>query len=226
MYEILEKLSSELSEDLQKKNLAGCTIGIKLKTVEFEIKTRVMTVSSPTNDSKEILDCSRALLDKEIALLKPETLKLRLMGVRVSGFGQGVDELNQTDVSENKPKRRKLQSNIPSLVEMFNHNSNSCEPSSSNNFNFNFQSKEETGTSTFRNSLSQDTTESTGPTSSCPICSQTIKGDNDTINRHIDSCLNKRYIRDELSPCKPAVVPDKQGQLSIQSFCTKAKKLQ
>ena len=226
MYEILEKLSSELSEDLQKKKFAGCTIGIKLKTVEFEIKTRVMTVGTPTNDYKDILSCSRALLDKEIALLKPDTLKLRLMGVRVSGLGQGGDE-NQTDVSENRPKRRKLQSNAPSLIDMFSHNSNSCDPSSSNHFDFNFQSKEEIGTLTFRNSLSQDRPESTGPTSSCPICSQMIKGDNDTINRHIDSCLNKRYIRDELSPCKPAVVPaDKQGQLSIQSFCTKAKKLQ
>ncbi|KAI6654891.1 DNA polymerase kappa [Oopsacas minuta] len=234
MYEMLEKLSSELSDDLKKKGCAGYTIGIKLKTVDFEIKTRVMTIPYPTNDCKDILTCSRTLLDKEIALLKPKMLKLRLMGVKVSGFGLGEDELNQTEAGESKAKRRKLQPNMPSLIDMFNSNSNSFEPPSINNSNYPLQAKEDLGNYTFRNSLSQQPEDSPDPnpqsSSTCPICSQIITGGNLTLNKHIDSCLNKRYIRDELSPyTAPIKTAGKQcksstnSQLSIQSYFTKSK---
>ena len=252
MYEILEKLSSDLSEDLKKKGFAGCTVGIKLKTVEFEIKTRVVTLRIPTNESQDIFSCARSLLDKEIALLKPEVLKLRLMGVRVSGFGHGDGEFNQTETEESRPKRRKVQSSITTLVDMFNSNSN---PSNSYSSGFVLHSRDEPKVSTFRNIISQQQQqEITGLdsihannienspfsqidtcTNSCPVCEQGIPGDNQAFNQHLDSCLNGQYIREELTPNPVPIISSVQksnkvsskqvtnSQLSIQSFCVKAK---
>ena len=246
MYEILEKLSSDLSEDLKKKGLAGCTIGIKLKTVEFEIKTRVVTLRHPTNESQEIYSCGRSLLDKEIAVLKPETLKLRLMGVRVSGFGQGEEDFNQMETEESRPKRRKVQLKEPTLVDMFSSNSNSCEAVNSNSCGIGLRPREEARVS-FRNALSQERPDSNqnslssqteqiaSCTNCCPICQRAIPGNNRVLNEHIDSCLSREYIKEELggtslvpisSVQKPSKVSSKQAtesQLSIQSFCVKAK---
>ena len=248
MHEMIEMLSSDLSEVLKKKGIAGCTVGIKLKTVEFEIKTRVVTLRSPTNDATEICHCARSLLDKEIALLKPDILKLRLMGVRVSGFGHGDEDLNQTEAGESKPKRRRVQgkeTSILSLVDMFNSNSNSLEPTNSNSTSV-LQASDEPKAFSFRDILSKQN-ESSGldsipkydrdnspiDTTPCPICHNAIPGDNYALNLHIDSCLSREYIREELpnsvpnsSVQEPGKASSKQAaksQLSIQSFCIKTK---
>ena len=255
MYEILEKLSNDLSKDLKRKGFAGCTVGIKLKTIEFEIKTKAITFHSSTNDSKEIYNYARILLDKEIAQLKPKPLKLRLMGVRVSGFTHGEDELGQEDSDESRPKRRRVQtqkSNMSSLSDMFNNSTNSdsldCNKITANSL----QGTEEPTTASFRGVLSQQSSEDfnefdTSPVPlpfattasvtesgevtkmTCPICFQDLTGDNVAVNQHVDSCLNKRFIREEIpqrsTPPKRNKSKERSNSKSqpcIQSFFQKS----
>ena len=53
---------------------------IKLKTVEFELKTRGKTVANLTNQQSIIYAAARELLRTEIQACEPQPLKLRLMG--------------------------------------------------------------------------------------------------------------------------------------------------
>ena len=59
----------------------GKTVTIKLKTVEFELKTRGKTMTNLTNQHTAIYAAARELLRIEIQTCEPQPLKLRLMGM-------------------------------------------------------------------------------------------------------------------------------------------------
>ena len=61
--------------------LQGKTVTIKLKTVEFELKTRAKTINNLTNQHTAIYAAARELLRIELQACEPEPLKLRLMGM-------------------------------------------------------------------------------------------------------------------------------------------------
>ncbi|XP_019785376.2 DNA polymerase kappa [Delphinus delphis] len=85
-YSLCQELCSELAQDLQKEGLKGRTVTIKLKNVNFEVKTRASTVSSVVSTAEEIFAIAKELLRTEIDFDFPHPLRLRLMGVRLSGF--------------------------------------------------------------------------------------------------------------------------------------------
>ncbi|XP_030701827.1 DNA polymerase kappa isoform X1 [Globicephala melas] len=85
-YSLCQELCSELAQDLQKEGLKGRTVTIKLKNVNFEVKTRASTVSSVVSTAEEIFAIAKELLRTEIDADFPHPLRLRLMGVRLSGF--------------------------------------------------------------------------------------------------------------------------------------------
>ncbi|KAF5913636.1 DNA polymerase kappa isoform X1 [Diceros bicornis minor] len=85
-YSLCQELCSELAQDLQKEGLKGRTVTIKLKNVNFEVKTRASTVSSVISTAEEIFAIAKELLRTEIDADLPHPLRLRLMGVRVSSF--------------------------------------------------------------------------------------------------------------------------------------------
>ena len=58
----------------------GKTVTIKLKTVEFELKTRGKTLGIVTNQQGDIYSAARDLLKIEIQNCQPQPLRLRLMG--------------------------------------------------------------------------------------------------------------------------------------------------
>jgi len=92
----IEQLAEELCRRLRKRDLAGRTLGIKVRLDDWTNVTRSHTVDSPTNDP----DLVRAVaLDLLRAYDPPRPV--RLLGVRVAGFGgeerKGSDAPSPTD---------------------------------------------------------------------------------------------------------------------------------
>lgn len=94
-YDLCRELCRELAQDLQKEGLKGRTVTIKLKNVNFEVKTRASTISSVVSTAEEIFAIAKELLRTEIDADFPYPLRLRLMGVRISSFPNEEDKKHQ-----------------------------------------------------------------------------------------------------------------------------------
>ncbi|XP_022253183.1 DNA polymerase kappa-like isoform X2 [Limulus polyphemus] len=101
LYNKCEELCRELAEDLQSEGMTvlnilmlpesnlfrtGKVVGLKIKTVKFDLRTRSMSLQYPTSDWRNIFRVAKQLLSAEITLAYPEPLKLRLMGVRIANL--------------------------------------------------------------------------------------------------------------------------------------------
>ncbi|KAK6492455.1 DNA polymerase kappa isoform X1 [Huso huso] len=79
-YSFCRELCHDLAQDLLKEELKGKTVTLKLKNVNFDVKTRASTVSSVVSTEEEIYAVARDLLKTEIDNASPQPLRLRLMG--------------------------------------------------------------------------------------------------------------------------------------------------
>ncbi|KAI8047062.1 hypothetical protein BDF21DRAFT_469558 [Thamnidium elegans] len=76
----LHELSQLLEKDLEKNNLMGRNIGIKLKSVTYEVRIRSKTMPSYIWTAKDIERITKELLLKELPV------NIRLMGIRMSAM--------------------------------------------------------------------------------------------------------------------------------------------
>lgn len=83
---ILWGLAEEVSGRLKSKNLAGSTVNIKLKSADFKIRTRAVTVDAPTQLAQRIFAAARRLLENEI-----DGTRFRLLGVGLSTLTDGEE---------------------------------------------------------------------------------------------------------------------------------------
>jgi DNA polymerase-4 len=83
MAEHIASLAKELCRRLRARDLAGRTIGIKVRLDDWTNVTRAHTVKEPTNDSQVVTPIALDLL-RAYAPPRP----VRLLGVRVAGFAQ------------------------------------------------------------------------------------------------------------------------------------------
>jgi len=77
----LRLLADRVSRDLQSRQQAGATVGIKVRLADWTSYTRDHTLQQPTNDAQEILDVASGLMNASL----PEG-PVRLLGVRVGGL--------------------------------------------------------------------------------------------------------------------------------------------
>lgn len=114
-----DKLCQSLAEDVKKENLKGKTVTIKLKTVNFEVKSRSLSPINPVSTYEEISRAAKELLKNEMAACFPDPLRLRLMGVRLSNF-QNVTSVSSREGKQNtitgflKPKKTMSFTDAPS----------------------------------------------------------------------------------------------------------------
>ncbi|XP_075871261.1 DNA polymerase kappa isoform X2 [Nelusetta ayraudi] len=92
---LCRELCEDLANDLKKEDLKGKTVTLKLKNVNFEVKTRALTLAYPVATAEEIFAVAKDLLKTERDNESPQPLRLRLMGVRISAFVSSDDKKPQ-----------------------------------------------------------------------------------------------------------------------------------
>lgn len=70
----------------------GKTVTLKLKNVNFEVRSRALTLPCAVATAEEIFAVAKDLLKTEIDSVSPQPLRLRLMGVRISAFVNSDDK--------------------------------------------------------------------------------------------------------------------------------------
>jgi DNA polymerase-4 len=78
---ILWDLSERVSARLKASGVSGTTVTLKLKSAEFQIRTRARSLGDPTQLARRIFDCGRDLLTREV-----DGTKFRLIGIGVSNL--------------------------------------------------------------------------------------------------------------------------------------------
>ncbi|XP_045890655.1 DNA polymerase kappa isoform X1 [Micropterus dolomieu] len=89
---LCRELCEDLAEDMKKEGLKGKTVTLKLKNVNFEVKTRALTLPYAVATVDEIFAVAKDLLKTERDNESPQPLRLRLMGVRISAFVSSDDK--------------------------------------------------------------------------------------------------------------------------------------
>ena len=90
----LWNLSERVSARLKAKALSGSTVTLKLKTADFQIRTRARSLADPTQLAGRIFEVGRELLTREI-----DGTKYRLIGIGVSALApaEGADPADLLD---------------------------------------------------------------------------------------------------------------------------------
>ena len=86
----LDALAEQLGADLERKGLAGRTIGIKVRLADWTTKTRAHSIEAATRDPHRIRQIARDLLEREGI-----TAPVRLIGVRCAGFDDHPERKSQ-----------------------------------------------------------------------------------------------------------------------------------
>jgi DNA polymerase-4 len=88
----LERLSAEVAAALASRDLACCTVTLKVRYGDFATITRSRTLAAPVRDGRGIAECVLELLRRTEALSRP----VRLLGVTASNLVHG--QVSQLDL--------------------------------------------------------------------------------------------------------------------------------
>ncbi|NXM29670.1 POLK polymerase, partial [Oxyruncus cristatus] len=239
-YSLCRELCRDLAQELQKEGLKGKTVTLKLKNVNFEVKTRASTVLSSVSTEEEIFAVAKDLLGTEIDSVAPHPLRIRLMGVRVSGFlGEEEKKYQQKSITSFLKSGKEI-----GFLKLQPEKSNqeyftkSSEASHKGSF---FDQKraarllnseslapnEAVGKQLFQGRKSsanfvEETKKVTSLQSSnvcktftCPVCFEEQSSNNlEELNRHIDECLNGTFVKDTVEISKN----DRSREDTLNSF--------
>ncbi|XP_027490611.1 DNA polymerase kappa isoform X2 [Corapipo altera] len=227
-YSLCRELCRDLAQELQKEGLKGKTVTLKLKNVNFEVKTRASTVLSSVSTEEEIFAVAKDLLGTEIDSVAPHPLRIRLMGVRVSGFLSEEEKKYQQKSITSFLKSGKEIGFLRLQPEKSNQEyfTKSSEASHRGSFfdqkraarllnSENLPPNEAVDKQLFHDRKSsanfvEETKKLTGLQSSnvckiftCPVCFEEQSSDNlEELNRHIDECLNGTFVKDTMEVSK------------------------
>ncbi|XP_075382991.1 DNA polymerase kappa isoform X2 [Mycteria americana] len=227
-YNLCRELCRDLAQELQKEGLKGKTVTLKLKNVNFEVKTRASTVLSSVSTEEEIFAVAKDLLGTEIDSVAPHPLRIRLMGVRVSGFlSEEEKKYQQKSITSFLKSGKEI--GFPRLQpgksnqEYFTKNSEASPRGSffdkkraARQLNSESLSPNETvGKQLFHDgktsaNFAEDTKKVTDLQNSnvckiftCPVCFEEQSSNSlEELNRHIDECLNGTLVKDTVEISK------------------------
>lgn len=87
LFKLSADLCHELADEMQQKDIVGKVLTLKLKTTDFQIKTRAQTLSEATRCPEVMTAGIKRLLQHEMnAAAADQPLSLRLLGVRMSSL--------------------------------------------------------------------------------------------------------------------------------------------
>jgi DNA polymerase-4 len=118
----LRWLAEKTATRLRKKGLAGKTISIKMRLADFETHTAAKTVASPVDDVAQLMP----VVEELIMQVWREGRPIRLLGVSVSNFGDGDEQLSLLDddqAIEDLTERKHLSRNIDAIREKYGSDS-------------------------------------------------------------------------------------------------------
>ena len=244
LMDMCSNLCQSVAEDMKKQKLKGKTVTIKLKTVNFEVKSRSLSSLNPVSTYEEISSAAKELLKHEIKACSPDPLKLRLMGVRLSNlidnFSDSSKEGRQNTIKGFlKPKKNVVSEEVlcpERSKECDAHELSTEKMSGKDTFTENVSSEvvltsfssEAENDPCYLDSCSMGFVEgksssepSCGFVLECPVCgqNQVMKPGEDAItglNKHIDLCLNKSTIREMVSETN-------SNQTGVDSTCASDK---
>ena len=232
LMEMCTNLCQSVAEDMKKQKLKGKTVTIKLKTVNFEVKSRSLSSLNPVSTYEEISSAAKELLKHEIKACSPDPLKLRLMGVRLSNlidnFSDSSKEGRQNTIKGFlKPKKNVLSEEVlcSELSKECDAHVELCTEKMSGKDKFTENASSEVAPTSFSSEAENDSCyldscsmgfvegksssePSCGSVLECPVCgqNQVMKPGEDAItelNKHIDLCLNKSTIREMVLETNP-----------------------
>lgn len=90
MFPELEKLAKTVAARLERYNLKGRTVTLKIKYSDFRQITRSQSFTSPVGNEITLAETAKNLL----LATQPDDVKIRLLGVTVSNFGELVVKSN------------------------------------------------------------------------------------------------------------------------------------
>ncbi|NXO61771.1 POLK polymerase, partial [Phainopepla nitens] len=227
-YSLCRELCRDLAQDLQKKGLKGKTVTLKLKNVNFEVKTRASTVLSSVSTEEEIFTVAKDLLGTEIDSVAPHPLRLRLMGVRVSGFlNEEEKKYQQKSITSFlksgkkigflslQPEKSKQEyctknSQAPHRGSFFDQKRAARQLNSENISRNESRGKQLVHDDKSLANFMEETKELTDFQNSnvfkiftCPVCFEKQSTNNlEELNRHIDECLNGMCVKDTVEISK------------------------
>ena len=117
----LKELSERVARRLNKENLTGTTIKLKLRWADFTTLSRQITLEEPISDAEKIYRYAKQILDTTWK----DGQAVRLLGVGVSGLGRPVRQLrlwDSTVESEESQKEQRLRTAVEELRDRFGEN--------------------------------------------------------------------------------------------------------
>ncbi|NXR48723.1 POLK polymerase, partial [Hippolais icterina] len=227
-YSLCRELCRDLAQDLQKKGLKGKTVTLKLKNVNFEIKTRALTVLSAVSTEEEIFTVAKDLLGTEIDSVAPHPLRIRLMGVRVSGFlteeekkyqQKSITSFLKSGKEIGFPRLQTEKSNqeyftksseAPHRGSFFDQkraarqlNSENISPNESRGKQLSHDDKSSANFVEETEKVTDLQNSDLCKVFTCPVCFEKQSSNNlEELNRHIDECLNGMCLKDTVEISK------------------------
>ena len=178
-HELIAKLSIDLNKDMARKSLVGKLVTLKMKTVDFELKTRSIGLGEPTREVSVIEKLCKRLLQNEMDKSPPDQpLALRLLGVGMSTLSECSGETKQVTISQlfQKCSTKKDEAVLEGNTEATDDSVNRVERDMQ----------------TATNCDGVLSPEKQNAKYVCPICNETVATKFLTVfNRHIDSCLKQ-----------------------------------
>jgi DNA polymerase kappa len=195
---ILEQLAQRLSQDLKSEFRCARTLTFKVKLKSFDVmsRSRSMPTGCYMQTTEELMKLASSLLYEWKTSGKYSSTSIRLLGIRCSNFCREADKL----ASPHRSIQYYMQKKQPSKVE----DTSTAEESISTISTSSNTSIEENQQKILRCDESPDKKhESFTATKSlsCPVCGIQFlpSSSNESINNHIDDCLNRPLLEDTSS---------------------------